>query len=186
LGLVARDKLDLATAEKLLSAGLTLAQAQDDQYLISSFLNYLSTINLQLHRLEQAIAQASSSLALRQELNMRFATPDNLATLAAAYLARGDLSEAMGYAAQIQAILEECGGEGPEFPQHDYFILYQILTAAGHTQQAKTALQMAYNLVIIRAEKIIDPALRQSFLERVVVNRMIVNSYQRMSLEPVV
>jgi hypothetical protein len=45
---------------------------------------------------------------------------------------------------------------------------------------------MAYNLVITRAEKIIDPALRQSFLERVVVNGMIVNAYQGMSLEPVV
>lgn len=178
LGLVTRDKADLETAETLLATGLTLAQAQDDQYLISGFVNYLSTVSLQLGKFEQAIKQAESSLTLRQELKMRFATPDNLAVLAAAHLALGNLAQALDYAAQAQTILEECGGEGPEFPQQDYFTIYQVLTAAGQSEFAQAALRSAYKLVITRAEKIIDPLLRQSFLERVLSNQAIIKAYK--------
>ncbi len=48
LGLVARDREHLATAEQLLTTGLALAQAQNDQYLVAIFLNYLSSVNLHL------------------------------------------------------------------------------------------------------------------------------------------
>ncbi len=178
LSLVARDRAELEMAETLLTSGLTLAQAQDDQHLVSIFLNYLSTVNLQMGKLELAITQAELSLKLRQELKMRFATPDNLATLAAAYLAKNDLAQALNYVAQTQAILEECGGEGPEFPQQDYFIAYQVLAVAGQTEAAQAALRSAYNLVMLRAEKITDPTLRQSFLERVAVNQAIVKTYR--------
>ncbi|GIK41630.1 MAG: adenylyl cyclase [Chloroflexota bacterium] len=178
LGLVVRDQGDLEKAQGLLTTGLTLARIQDDQYLVSSFLNYLSTINLQLGELKQTISQAEESLALRQELKMRFATPDNLAVLAAAYLATDDLTQAVNYAVQTQTILEECGGEGPEFPQQDYFIIYQIFTATGQTERALATLKSAYQLVMARAEKIADQTLRQSFLERVVINRAIITTYE--------
>jgi len=178
LGLVARDKNELKTAETLLTTGLALAQAQNDQYLVSIYLNYLSAINLQQDNFQQAITQAELSLHLRQELKMRFATPDNLAILAAAYLAKDDLAQALDYATQSQAILEECGGEGPEFPQQDYFIIYQVMAAVGRTEWAETALYAAYNLVTSRAEKIVEPLLRQSFLEQVAINRTIVETYK--------
>jgi tetratricopeptide (TPR) repeat protein len=195
LGLVMRDQGKLEAAKLLLTTGLALAQAQDDQYLVSSFLNYLSTVNLQAGDLKQAIVQAEESLTLRQELKMHFATPDNLAILAAAYLASGDLTQALDYAAQTRTILEECGGEGPEFPQQDYFIIYQIFTATGQTEHAQAALQSAYILVMSRAEKITDQTLRQSFLEQVAINRAIIttcqvfetrNLSQQASHEPVV
>lgn len=182
LGLVVRDKGELTTAEVLLAAGLAIAQAQNDQYLVSGFLNYLSTVNLQLGKWEAAIAQAKRSLALRQELKMHFATPDNLAVLAAAYLSAGDLTQAVECAAQAQAILVECGGEGPEFSQQDYFVIYQVLTAAGQNLPAQAALQAAYELVMARAEKIIDSALRQSFLERVAINREIITASDALNL----
>jgi predicted ATPase/class 3 adenylate cyclase len=178
LGLVVRDKGELEAAEALLKSGLALAQAQNDQYLMSGFLNYLSAINLQRGKLEPAITQAKLSLALRQELDMRFATPDNLAILAAAYLAAGDLTQALEYAAQTEAILAECGAEGPEFSQQDYFVIYQVLTAAGQNLPAQAALHAAYKLVMARAERIIDSTLRQSFLERVVINRAIITTHE--------
>ncbi|MBI1879595.1 MAG: tetratricopeptide repeat protein [Chloroflexi bacterium] len=178
LGLVARDKSEPEIAGMLLTTGLALAQAQDDQYLVSILLNYLSTVNFQMGQLELAIAQATSSLTLRQERKMHFVTSDNLATLAAIYLAAGDLAQALNYVVQTQAILKECGGEGPEFPQQDYFIIYQVFTAAGQIESAQAALHSAYEWVIARAEKIIDPTLRQSFLERVAINQAIVKAYQ--------
>jgi hypothetical protein len=76
------------------------------------------------------------------------------------------------------AILAECEAEGPDAPQRDYFYCYRVLAATGHPEQARQALQAAYDLVAARAEKITDPALRQNFLERVRVNREIVQKYE--------
>ena len=72
------------------------------------------------------------------------------------------------------AILDECGGEGPEFPQQDYFFCYQVLQAVGQPAAAHEALGSAHELVTRQAEKIANPALRQSFLERVPINRHII------------
>ena len=52
-----------------------------------------------------------------------------------------------------------------------------ILSRLLQKEMARAALQSAYNLVMARAEKITDPALRQSFLERVPVNREILQEY---------
>jgi predicted ATPase/class 3 adenylate cyclase len=185
LGLVARDKGELETAKTLFTTGLALAQAQSDPYLVLGYLNYLSAVSLQMNQFQQAITQAEASLNLRQELKMRFATPDDLAILAAAYLARGDLAQALEYVAQTQAILEEYGGQGPEFPQQDYFIVYQVLTAAGQSESAQAALRSAYRLVMDKADKITDPTLRQSFLERVAINQAIIKMYRSLKTAPI-
>jgi tetratricopeptide (TPR) repeat protein len=177
LGLVARDKSKFEKAENLFTTGLILARAQNDQYLVSNFQNYLSIVSVQMGQPEQAISQAKSSLVLRQELKMRFATPDNLAILAASYLAMGELTQALEWATQAESILDECAGEGPEFSQQDYFIIHQVLAAAGESERAKAALQQAYQLVTERADKISNRFLRQTFLERVTINREIVSAY---------
>ena len=74
-------------------------------------------------------------------------------------------------------------GEGPEFPQRDYFLCYQVLAAAGQAERARAALQSAYDLFMMRADKITDPVLRQSFLERVPINREIVQEYENVMCE---
>jgi hypothetical protein len=123
--------------------------------------------------------RANAALTLRRELNLLLVTTDDLATLTAAYLADGNTPRALDYARQTLALLDGCGGEGPEFPQRDYFICYQALAAAGQEENAYDALQSAHNLIMARAEKIIDPTLRQSFLEQVAVNREIVEAYEK-------
>jgi hypothetical protein len=88
------------------------------------------------------------------------------------------MDEALEYAWQTLTSLETCGGEGPEFPQRAYFLGYQVLAAAGQTQQARSALQAAYDLVMTRAANISDPVQRRSFLEQRAMNREIVAEYQ--------
>ena len=88
-------------------------------------------------------------------------------------------TQALDHAQKALTILDECNGEGPEIPHRDYFVGYQVLNAAGQTQQAKRALQAAYRLVSARAEKITESKLRRSFLERVVINREIVVEYRQ-------
>jgi hypothetical protein len=92
----------------------------------------------------------------------------------------GNQVKAVEYARQSLAILDECGGEGPEFPARDYFFCYQVLAAIGEVTAAQSALQAAYNLVITRARQITDPTLRQSFLKRVAINQEIVATAQQL------
>jgi predicted ATPase/class 3 adenylate cyclase len=178
LGLVVRDQGDLAAADKLLTDGLTLARAQDDTYLVAGFLSYLGTVSLQMNKAPRAIQQASAALALQQELDLHLETTHDLATLAVASLASGDAAGALRYAEQALGILDECGGKGPEFPQRDYFLCSQVLEATGHPARARAALQSAYDLVLARADNITDAALRRSFLERVPINRQIMQAMQ--------
>jgi len=179
LGPVVRDQGDLVGAEKLLTEGLLIAQAQSDKRLISSFYSYLGAISLQAGNLEQAIERASTALAMRRKLDMHLWTTADLTTIAAAHLARGEKSKALNYAQQAMTILDECQGKGPEFPQQDYFICYQVLATDGQTEAAQAALKSAYSLVMARAEKITDLSLRQSFLEQVPINRQIVQEVQK-------
>jgi tetratricopeptide (TPR) repeat protein len=177
LGLVARDEGDLTSAEELLLRGLALAQKQEDRYMTSAFLSYLGAVNLRAGRAEQAIEKAEAALGIRQQAGWQLYSCDDLATLAAAYLALNDMSKALDYAQRALAILEECKGEGPEFPQRGYYICYQVLHAVGETDSARRALRSAYRLVMAGAEKIAEPTLRQSFLENVPINRQILKEY---------
>jgi predicted ATPase/class 3 adenylate cyclase len=177
LGLVALDQGDLQAADRLLNDGLVLAQNQDDKHLSGIFANYLGSLHLRLGNVERAIEEASVALAIRQEAGSRLYTTDDLAILAAAYLTAGDRDKALSYAQEVLALLDECQGEGPEFPQQDYYVCYQVLQANGQTQAAYDALRSAHRLVMARAESITDPVLRHSFLEKVPINRQILKEY---------
>lgn len=182
LGQVLCDEGKLNAAEKALTDGLALAQAQDDRYLASNFLSHLGLVNLLADKLDQAIERANAALTMRRETDLLLWATADLATLSAAHLASGEKDKALDYAKQAMAILDECGGEGPEFPHRDYFLCYQVLSAIGQEEIARAALQSAYDLVTARAKKITDPDLRQSFLENGVRNREIVDAWQAMQV----
>jgi predicted ATPase/class 3 adenylate cyclase len=179
LGVVARDRGELDASEALLQQGLALARAQDDLALVSYFYSYLGTVSGLAGRYAQAIERATLALDLRRKLNLDTLTTGDLATLAAAERSLKNLAGAQAYAWQARRILDECGGEGPEFPHRDYFVCYQVFLAAGETEAARTALDSAHRLVRARAEKIVDPALRESFLQRVRINHDIVSAFTR-------
>jgi tetratricopeptide (TPR) repeat protein/ribosomal protein L31 len=179
LGLVVRDLGDLAEAEKLLAEGLALAEKQGDKNLIALFLSHLGVVSLLAGRLEEALWRAETALSIRRDLDLRVWTTADLTTLASAYLARDDMPQALDHARQALAILDECNGEGAEYPHRDYFVCYQVLAADGQVLAARAALASAYRLVMTQAEKIIDPALHQSFLEKVEINRQIVEEYEK-------
>lgn len=179
LGLIARDLNDLETARWMFTEGLTLVQAQDDKDLIAWFLSYLASVMLLLGKPEHAITQAQEALTLHRELYLVVNTTATLGTLAAAYLALGNTSQARDYTQQALAILDQCGGEGPECPQRDYLACSRVLAALGEQEAAREALCAAYSIITTRAEKITDPDLRQSFLTQVAVNRQIIEAMEK-------
>ncbi len=183
LGLVRRDQGDLLNAERVLVEGLEKVRADmpDDKRQISFYLSYLSTVHLQAKQSDLAAEQAKTALTLRRELDLRPRTADDLATLAKAYLELEDINSALDYARQALTILDE--GEGPEFPQRDYFFCYQVLWTAGYEDDALKALRSACELVRERAEHIQDEMLRQSFLNNVWINRDIVQACEQHGLQ---
>jgi predicted ATPase/class 3 adenylate cyclase len=179
LGLVARDQGNLEEAKRLLSRGLALSEEQGDRFAVSLFLNHLSIVALMAGKPREAVELASQALSMRQAMDLRLWTTADLTTLAAAHLELGEMAKALDYAYQALTILDECKGQGPEYPERDYFVCYQVLSAAGQTEAARAALQSAYNLVMLTADKITDSDMRQSFLMRVEINRKIVQAYTR-------
>jgi class 3 adenylate cyclase/tetratricopeptide (TPR) repeat protein len=173
LGLVLIDAGQPAESVRELTRGLKIARQQNDVRLVSSYLNYLGMAHVQAGNLAGALSSAQEALDIRQRLNLPLAAVDTLATLARLHLLQNEREQALDYAEQVLAILDSCGGEGPEFPQRDSFICYQIFSATHQANRARTALQLARDLVMDRANKIADPALRHSFLEQVSVNREI-------------
>ncbi len=184
LGLVSLEAEKAIEAEQILEDGLTLANAQNDQWLLANLFNYLSTASLQIGNFFQAISRATAALQLRYKLDLRPNEADDLAIMAVAHLHLDTIDDALNCAQQALAILDECEGEGPEFPQRDYFLCSQVFAAAGDAAAARHALAAAYHLVMARADRITDPDLRRSFLERVTINRQIVEAMHKETAPP--
>ena len=89
-----------------------------------------------------------------------------LATIATAQLGLGELQQAEQVVHDALRILDECGGEGPDYPHRDYWMCSLVLEALGRTDEAIDARRRAGELLVLRAERISDKAMRESFLKK--------------------
>ncbi|MCX6043695.1 MAG: tetratricopeptide repeat protein [Chloroflexi bacterium] len=178
LGQVLRDQNNLAGAEEILTNGLFIAQTQGDVNLEAIYLSDLAMVSMRAKRFDEAIQRANDSLKKFTTLDLVLSTTTNLTTLAAAHLALGDQAQALDYAHQALNILDECHGEGPDFPHRDYWTCFEVLQTMGETVRAQQALQAAHHLLMAQAGKISDAAMRQSYLENIAYNLEIVRTMQ--------
>jgi hypothetical protein len=90
-----------------------------------------------------------------------------------AVLAFGKAEAARAYLEETcaAAVAEGYSGDYPE--QEIWWASYQVCRACGETVRAQLALDRAHRLVQQQAARIGDPSRRQSFLERIPVNREI-------------
>jgi hypothetical protein len=92
-----------------------------------------------------------------------------------ALLASGEVDAACRASQAAVDLLQEPGvGEGDEAWVHYHHA--RALTARGRAGEAATHLLAARSLIEARAAGIADPALRQSFLEDVPVNRAVLEA----------
>jgi tetratricopeptide (TPR) repeat protein len=179
LGQVMRDQGRLDDALQVFTEGLGLVEKQADKYQMAYLLSHLALVHLQAAQFALARERAEAALALRRELDLRVWTTADLSILASAYHSLGEGEQALRYAHEALALLAECQGEGPEFPHQDYFLCAQVLAAQGQTAAARDALQSAHDMMLKRAERLSDVGLRQAFLERVPMNRAILEARRR-------
>ena len=154
-------------------ASLAMAQAQGNADLEAICEGDLAQTHLRTGEIALALAEAERSLALYTALEQPLSTTGVLATLAVAALALHQHHEALVTAKRALAILDACDGEGPDFPHRDYWICGQVLDALGETESAQTARRRAHELLMARAERISDPAMRRSYLEQIAIHREI-------------
>ena len=169
LGQAQRDAGRFEEAQHTLHKGLLLAQQQGDINLEAIYLSDAALTDLRQGDYTRAVEQADRSLALFAQLQQPLSSTAVYATLAAAHLGLGNRAAAEQAARAALAILDECGGEGPDFPQRDYWLCAQTLAALGD-REAQHAEQQAAALLQQRAERISDGGLRHSFLTRVAVH----------------
>jgi class 3 adenylate cyclase/tetratricopeptide (TPR) repeat protein len=170
LGQAQRDAGLLDAALETLVQGLQLAQDQGEVNLEAIYLSDMALTNLYARRWEAALAQAQRSLALFAQLDQPLSSTIVYATAAAASLALGDRTGAETAVQRALGILDECGGDGPDFPQRDYWLCAQTLAALGHHATAHRARTQAATLLARRAERISDPTMRSTYLTKVQVH----------------
>lgn len=90
----------------------------------------------------------------------------------------GKLDEALAYIEQILEFLRDHNLDSTDEPMRIYLTSYQVLKAAGDPR-ADEILTQAYTLLMERADKITDDAMRTSYLENVAANREILKAYNQ-------
>jgi tetratricopeptide (TPR) repeat protein len=104
------------------------------------------------------------SAELRRQLRQHALVQDPQAGLARAALARDRLDEALPLVEEILDYTSHKGTDGIDEPVLVYLTCYSVLHAA-RQERAAEALRAGYELLMGRAARINDPALRRSYLE---------------------
>lgn len=176
LGQVLREQGKLAQAEKLLMDGLALLQSQGDLQAEATCWSDLALLSLRAEHYEEAIQRATMSREKFRALDLLLLTTTDLTILAAAHLALNQQDKALRYTQEALRLLDESEGEGPDFPQRDYWMCYQVLQAVGETELANHALHLAHRLLLVAADKITDSAMRESYLHNTPHNQAILSA----------
>jgi tetratricopeptide (TPR) repeat protein/class 3 adenylate cyclase len=121
---------------------------------------------------EEAISTYQKALELRLELGEANLAAESRAGLARVYQQQGKIVSALAQAIEIYNFLQTGSVDGMVEPFFVYLVLYQVFHAAGD-YRATFILKEGYERLQARADKIPDPALRQSFMQNVSAHREI-------------
>jgi tetratricopeptide (TPR) repeat protein len=135
---------------------------------------------LGFERFEEGKEAYEQALAILRELKELSPTMTVLAGLARACLAQGDIVEASRWVEEILNGIDTISIEGWDEPISIYLTCYRVLKAAGDSR-AEVILERSYRLMNEWAQKISDPALKDSFLKRVPAHRMLEQAWAELN-----
>jgi len=169
---------ELETARAHLEQAVTLARAlgarRDEVYGLA----YLGRALENMGNLGGAQAAYQTALSRCRERGQQASCVENTASLGRVALEHGDLEAARTYVAEVLAYTREHGLAGVESPFLVYQTCIRILDACGEKEAARQMLETAYGELLERMERIADPQLQRSFLERVPEHREIVAAWR--------
>ncbi|MBN1955758.1 MAG: tetratricopeptide repeat protein [Anaerolineae bacterium] len=173
---IAMGELDAAlTHLKKASSSLRAIGARRDEVYA---LTYLARAQELVGNLDAAQVAHQAALSRRREQGQLFAGIENIAGLARTALKRNHLEAARTYTEEILHRIREHGIGKIESPFLIYQTCIQILQTCDKHQSARPVLEEAHTMLLKRADRIEDPVLRRSFLERVPEHRGIIAMWQ--------
>ncbi len=132
-----------------------------------------------LNYFPEASASYQAALKIRNELDQSALASEPSAGLARIALAQNDLPAALAYISPILDFLDGGGSlNGAEEPFRVFLTCYQVLQATDDPR-ASQILAVAYQQLRSRADKIVDQAARQHFLEDIPYHRQITDAWEQ-------
>ncbi|HXF64624.1 MAG TPA: tetratricopeptide repeat protein, partial [Caldilineaceae bacterium] len=174
LGQVQREQGKLAEAAASFARGLTLAESLGDPLTQAQYWSEMGLLALRQGKPVDAARLAVKAAAQLRELEVEALATADLCTFAEASHALGDGERAWGSAHEALALLDACGGSGPDYPHRDYYRCAAILEAYDDQAAAARARAAAYRLLMERAARISDPEVRASYLQAIPIHSAIV------------
>jgi len=160
-------------AKEQLSHSLSIRQAIGDRRGEAFCLHDLGYLYLLSGSPDDAISMFRSACNLRHELGEFGNYVASLAALGEAHLTKGDVFLAQHCLEQAVTFINQGSGCGEYPPQHVWWMHSQVCRIVGQSEEADAALQQAYALVKAKADHLLDPELKRSYLENVRVNAAI-------------
>ena len=173
LGQTLRDIGKFEEADEALKSGLAFAMRQNDRHLQAICHSDLALLSLAYQSFPLVAADALAARDIFSEIGTPFSATVDLATVSLAALAQNNSELALKYANAAFSLLNECGGEGPDFPHRDYWMCARVFQFLGQQRDAEVAQAAACRLLQDKAARISDLRMRTSFLENVSFNREI-------------
>jgi DNA-binding SARP family transcriptional activator len=180
LGLAVERDGDMVEGEALLRAAVEQLLANDSEFFAALAQMDLGSLRLHDGRAAEALPVLEQARPVFEANNASIELHRTTALIGLAYARLGQRERAEQIAAQSWAIFQTTPPEGEE-RQYYLWALWQLLLAVDRTADAATVLRAAYATLQAQAGRLHDPVLRQSFFERVPVNREIVAAHAQLA-----
>ncbi len=183
LALLALNTSDYKTA--LAYSDESIARAIDSGSGFYSVFGYLFKAHAQcaLGQSEDAFKTYQKVIDICQEINTPAQEMEALAGQACVLLDQQDLKQAMVKIEPVLSFIKENPEvDGTEEPLRLYLIGYKVLEACGDPR-AKAVLEAGYKVLMGRAKKLEDEALKESYLNNVLVHKELISAYEQSVIE---
>jgi predicted ATPase/class 3 adenylate cyclase len=170
---------DFSAAVAYARQALELARQSNDLNAQGWALTYLGHGLFDQGEIEPAREAYQAAVQIREELNQPVLASEPGAGLARIALTKGDLASAQTSVEGILSLLGAGGSlDGTDQPLRVYHVCYLVLTAA-QDARAREILQVAIELLNVRAASITDAAAHQMFLENIPYHSELVTAWQQ-------
>jgi adenylate cyclase len=177
LGLISHNLGDNEAARDYCHQALLITQDIGNRSFQAYNLTTLAHTQAGLGLLPEAVETYRKAVGIRHKLGEVHLAMESIAGLARTLLLQGNLAQALDQVEQILLYLKTGTLDGTDEPLRVYLTCYQVLSAANDAR-ATTILDAAYQLLVSRADQIVDGALRRSYLENVAAHAQIMKLWR--------
>lgn len=163
LGQVQRGQGRWDVASGTFARGAAIAERLQDPQVQAQYWGETALLALEQGHAARAYELAGQAVAAWRDLDLAVMATADLCTQAEAAQRLGEESRAAAHARAAFELLEACRGEGPDYPQRDY---YRVACVLAHSDPATAAQARATarTLLEARSQRIGDESLAASFL----------------------